>query len=198
MSYLGRDIEDAFTLKILEYSSVKELKEIYESNIGYKGNIKEINNTVIINSLVNDLCGNSSLEKGLCFSENYLRLVNAIKKYNYKNIYLHPRLNYFKAYAKLIIESLYDFLKGSYRLDLKSKSFSKYDSVFPIIYSSFYDWLIKYSNIDLNEKEKLKYRNKIVYDISGTEGYLSAIIDYISSMTDNFAIKCFTEITSFS
>ena len=61
ISYLGRDIEDAIQLGILD-EKLEELYEILQSK-------QVINNTVIINHLVRDLCENSSIEKGLCFSE---------------------------------------------------------------------------------------------------------------------------------
>ena len=60
---MGRDIEDAITLGILD----EKLEDLYEL---LNHNSEEvINNTVIINKLVCDLCENSSLENGLCFSE---------------------------------------------------------------------------------------------------------------------------------
>mgnify|MGYP002797332027 FL=1 len=62
ISYIGRDIEDAVTLGILD----GHLDELYKLLGNTKGTI---NNTVIINNLIYDLCQNSSPEKGLCFSD---------------------------------------------------------------------------------------------------------------------------------
>ena len=62
ISYLGRDIEDAISVGILD----EKLLSLYELlNLDSSKNV--INNTVIINDLITDLCENSSLEKGLCF-----------------------------------------------------------------------------------------------------------------------------------
>ena len=82
ISYIGRDIEDAVTLGILD----KHLDELYFL-VGHSNGV--INNTVIIHNLIYDLCTNSSPEKGLCLSENSLTLMNKIKEFNYKYIYLY-------------------------------------------------------------------------------------------------------------
>lgn len=55
ISYLGRDIEDAITLGILD-DHLEELHQILE-----EAPTQVINNTVIINTLIRDLCENSFL-----------------------------------------------------------------------------------------------------------------------------------------
>ena len=87
ISYICRDIEDAITLGILD-EHLNELYSILEIN----KNDEPINNTVIINTLIHDLCENSSPEKGLQFSEKALGLMNKIKDFNYKNIYSSNRI----------------------------------------------------------------------------------------------------------
>ena len=73
ISYLGRDIIDAVTLGILD-----------------KNNQEIESNTVIINDLIYDLCENSNFEKGLCFSDEMFKKLNALKKFNYENMrFLH-------------------------------------------------------------------------------------------------------------
>jgi len=42
-----------------------------------------------------------------------------------------------------------------------------------------------------------KYKNDIIYDMKNYMNYLQAIIDFISGMTDSFAVKVFNELTSF-
>ena len=82
ISYIGRDIEDAITLGILD----NHLDDLYK--LIHNADVKnEINNTIIINYLVSDLCENSSTEKGLCFSDEAFSLLNQIKQFNYDNIY---------------------------------------------------------------------------------------------------------------
>jgi len=36
----------------------------------------------------------------------------------------------------------------------------------------------------------------VLYDLDNKQHFIKAIIDYISSMTDNFAIKIFDELTT--
>ena len=74
ISYVCRDIEDAMTLGILDTHST-ELYDLLD--------LKNINNTNVINSLIYDLCMNSSPEKGLCFSDKSLDLLNNLKAFNY-------------------------------------------------------------------------------------------------------------------
>ena len=66
IAYLGRDIEDALRLKILDSDDIKSLDEILNQ---YKKAEETMNNTTIINSLVTDLCMNSSAKDGICFSD---------------------------------------------------------------------------------------------------------------------------------
>lgn len=82
ISYIGRDIQDAITLKILEEDQLKELDDI----IGNKEN-NRLNNTVIVHELITDLCKNSSIENGITLSQESLHMMDRIKAFNYKNIY---------------------------------------------------------------------------------------------------------------
>ena len=97
ISYLGRDIEDAKTLGILD----KHLDELYKLINPNSEDV--INNTVIINNLIYDLCQNSSPENGLCFSDETFEMLNQIKQFNYKNIYLSDKLITSRQYFKTII-----------------------------------------------------------------------------------------------
>lgn len=187
ISYLGRDIEDAYILGILTHSQVKELIRIV------KKDFDELNNTVLIHNFIIDLCKNSSPEAGIRFSREYLELINAVKQFNYDNIYRHSRLEYYKKYAELIIDSIYQYLKSIYKADETIEELKKLQNRYPGIARTFMEWLEKYSNLrDPNSK----YSNKILYDIKEEKQYILAIIDYISGMTDNFACKAFEEISS--
>nr|MCR5147004.1 HD domain-containing protein [Clostridia bacterium] len=109
ISYIGRDIEDAISLKILNKSKIDNLKEI----LGMSKD-EPLNNTNIINDLIVDLCKNSSPEKGLCFSEERLNLIDKIKKYNYDNIYCNYRMEAANEYFDVVLNRIYDTLKNMY------------------------------------------------------------------------------------
>ena len=56
----------------------------------------------------------------------------------------------------------------------------------------FQEWLIKYSNTP-NRPEK--YKNQVVYDLNNKNDYNQAIIDFISGMTDKYAIKTYNSFS---
>ena len=70
-------------------------------------------------------------------------------------------------------------------------------SKFPVLLRYFHEWLIKYSAVDLTERDKAHFSNDIIYDIADQIQYRRAVIDYIAGMTDNFAIRVYHEIISF-
>ena len=181
ISYLARDIEDAIRLNILD----EKLEELYKI-LNYNENII-INNTVVINNLVYDLCSNSSIEKGLCFSEEMFKFINEIKKFNYRNIYLSERLEPSTDYFKLIINSIYNVLKESFN------NKEKIEKMYPEIMKEFEEWLKYYWNL----KRDAKNLNDVIFNVEDEKEYSRAIIYYISGMTDNFAMDTYNKIVGF-
>ncbi|MBQ4078787.1 HD domain-containing protein [bacterium] len=195
IGYIGRDIEDALSYGILSEYQIQELEDIIQNT--YKDlKLTEINTTVLMHKFIIDLCENSSPELGLCFSDDCFKALLRIKKFNYENIYNHSRLLPFKNYARLIINTIFDKLDELYGINLVL-NFKKEKNFFPELIKHFEDWLIKYSNYDLEKKKELKLENKIVYNLEEQDEYRKAIIDFISGMSDNFAIATFNEIISF-
>ncbi len=178
ISYLGRDIEDAITLGILD----EHLDDLYK--ILNKNKSEVINNTVIINSLIYDLCNNSSPEKGLCFSEEIFELIKEIKDFNYKYIYLSERLKPSTKYFELVLNQIYDTLNNS-KENLKG--------FYPELFKDFEDWLSYYWNLPRNKNAK----NKAIFDLNDRKSYSQAIIYYIAGMTDNYAIDMYNKIVGF-
>ena len=186
ISYIGRDIEDAVTLGILD----GHLDELYK----LLGNTKGIiNNTVIINNLIYDLCQNSSPEKGLCFSDKALKVMNKIKEFDYKYIYLSDILKPAEEYFSVVINRIYDTLKNAYAGVDTFNNLKKFMKFYPNLINGFTDWFNNFSNI--GNRENLK--NKILFDISIPNDYYFAIILYIAGMTDKFAIDTYSEIIGF-
>ena len=124
--------------------------------------------------------------------------MKTIKKFNYQNIYSHPRLKTFEDYAGLIINTIfnrllqyYDGANSIYKLQYDEK-------FYPLLCEHFKDWLLKYSNVsDATYRENKKFINKIIYNIDEINDYKMAIIDFISGMTDSFSIKIFNELIAF-
>ena len=187
IAYLGRDIEDAITLGILD----EHLEELYKI-LGDTSDIK-INNTVIINYLISDLCENSSPEKGLCFSEKGFEIMNKIKKFNIKNIYCSERLKQSHKYFEIIINCIYETLQKCYDGNNTKNQIENMKKIFPDVITDFESWLEMYWNLERNEIQK----NDVIFDINKKQDFKKAIILYISGMTDNFAIDTYNKIISF-
>ncbi len=181
ISYLGRDIIDSITLGILD----KDLKELYE--ILNCNSDQVINNTNIINDLIYDLCNNSDLEKGLCFSDKMYEMINKLKKFNYEKIYLSDKLSKSVHYFELIINTIYNLLKQSY------KNFEFARKICPDLLADFEDWIKNYWNLERNINNK----NDVIFNIKDEKQYYKAIIYYISGMTDNYAIEMYNKIIGF-
>ena len=185
ISYLGRDIEDAIQLGILD-EKLEELYEILQSQ-------KVINNTVIINHLVRDLCENSSVEKGLCFSDKTFNLVKEIKSFNYKNIYRTAKVNTSTRYFNILLNEIYYTLKSAYNGRKTLEKMFEMKNIYPELFSNFEEWLADYWNLYRTERKQ----NEVLFDIENEKDFCKAIIYYISGMTDNFAIDTYNKIIGF-
>jgi dGTPase len=195
ISYLGRDIEDAIQYKIFDMSLVRQLRKIIKSTLGDMS-IKTVNNTVLINDLIVDLCETSGPKKGLCFSDKYLEFINKVKEFNYEYIYKYWRIEEFKKYASLVINTIYLTLQKTYPY-IMSGRFSYSINGFQLLEKYFMEWLIKYTNYDLDKKEYFHYSNKLVYSIADKRSFDKCVVDFISGMTDQFAIRVYNEIIEF-
>ena len=190
ISYIGRDIQDAITLGILD-THLEDLKQLLKPI----QDEKEINNSAIINYLVSDLCQNSSPEKGLRFSESAFELMNKIKEFNYKHIYFSNRVKPAMKYFELVINEIYNTLKSCYSKGITMFNIKKLERFYPKLSNGFYNYLENYS--DFSNRENLKLKNKVIFDVNDFNSYCESIIYYISGMTDNFAIEIYNEIIGF-
>ena len=175
LSYLGRDIEDAITLGILD-KKLKELHKVLKLDKDVK-----INNTVILNMFIKDLCENSSLENGLCFSAEKFEMLNNLKEFNYKNIYLSEKTLGSVDYFELVLNKLFWFLS---RMNFRDDDMKK---ICPVLADDFNKWLKEFFSLDINHSDII---------ISDNE-FLQAVIYYIAGMTDNYAIEMYNKIISF-
>ena len=190
IAYIGRDIEDATKLGILTDKNHQELNQILKTYL--PDSDYQVNNTSLISLFVNDLVKNSSPQKGIGFSKPVFDLMNAIKKYNYEHIYLKTsakKIN--QSGCDKIITAIYNhylsFYNGSNTIENLSKTNgNKYNA-------NFKDWLVKYS---ANPYRPQEYQNKIIYDLNNPQDYKQAVIDYISGMTDKYAISTYESIIS--
>lgn len=200
IAYIGRDIEDAVNLGFLNNATKNKLLEMARANDEHV-----LNTTVIMHNLIIDICENSSTEKGICLSPKFLEQINTIKQFNYDNIYNNELLLPFKEYSKLVINQIFDALRKTYDGLNSWILINEKKKYYPILMDSFGKWLAHYSckeiiptdeeleTIALNCQENEKIYNKL----ESEEIYIQAIIDFISGMTDHFAIKVFNELLAF-
>ena len=199
IAYLGRDIEDARRYHILDMGAYRQLKEIVGECFGFSATKtgKTVNTTVLINDLIVDLCQQSSPEAGLVFSPAYFKFMKKLKSFNFANIYNHWRLQEFEHYATVIIHTIY-------RLLCQTQPFVPSQKVgfclkqYPLLSTTFEDWLIKYTSYNLEKRANIKFDSiQPVFDLSQPDSFNKCIIEFISGMTDQFAITIHEEIISF-
>mgnify|MGYP002798613024 CR=1 FL=1 len=198
IAYIGRDIEDAISLGFLSENSLKELSKIVKLD----DNSSVINTSTIMGNMIRDICKNSSVEKGICLSEEMSDILNKIKQFNYIHIYGNKRFEPFKKYAELIINEIFNTLLDCYDngdifggLEKKEK-FCKY------LIGEFRDYLIKYCETCVLPKQyqekAQRFKNKKIYEkLQTKELYIQAIIDYIAGMTDRYAVKTFNDLITY-
>ena len=153
IGYLGRDIEDAITLGIID-------KEDIPINIRKK--LGE-NNSSIISLIINDVIINSINKPYIKLSDEYYNLMNELLDFNYKNIYAKAYTNDEKNKIKEMFNDIYK----SYLTDLETNNINS--SICKVFLN------------EMNEEYKNNTSNERI------------VIDYISGMTDQYAIDKFHE-----
>ncbi len=195
IAYIGRDIEDALRLKILDEEHINQLDKIIHNFSDV--DIKKTNNTALIHTFVGNLCENSTPEQGMGFSPSHLDFMREIKRFNYKYIYYNERLTIFQNYAKLILNSIFNTLYKFYDgVDTIKYIEQEYLEIYPSLSKTFIEKLRKYSDLGGKEPRRESLNNIVLYKLSDKKDYIKAIIDYIASMSDHYAIKIFDELTS--
>ena len=199
IAYLGRDIEDARRYHILDMGAYRQLKEIVGECFGFSATKtgKTVNTTVLINDLIVDLCQQSSPEAGLVFSPAYFKFMKKLKSFNFANIYNHWRLQEFEHYATVIIHTIYRLLCQTQPF-VPSQKLGFCLKQYPLLSATFEDWLVKYTSYNLEKRANIKFDSiQPVFDLSQPDSFNKCIIEFISGMTDQFAIAIHEEIISF-
>ena len=160
IAYLGRK---------LKFVQKEDLPKIVIKLLGQ-------NNSEIIDTLVNDLIGQSLKNGEPGFSDQVFEAVLVLRKYNYQKIYGNPVLANYHSYFERIIRTLVDYLNNlfaKYQLD-----YAAYNREVNLLAVRFSDYL---------KKMKDFYEN-----IDGS--YDNLVIDYVAGMTDDYAIESVSEL----
>ena len=108
ISYIGRDIEDAIRLKLINRS------DLPAACVDVLGNT----NGTIVYRLVSDIINNSFQNTHIAFSSEISEALKHLKDFNLENIYMNPKI---KKYTDTI-KKLFGILFGQYMEDIETKN----------------------------------------------------------------------------
>ena len=98
ISYIGRDIEDAIRLKIIERTDLPAASTTY---------LGDTNGTIVFN-LVTDVIQNSHDRNHVAFSPGISEALKTLKKFNLDRIYLNPKIKTESKKIKALFEFLFE------------------------------------------------------------------------------------------
>ena len=198
ISYLGRDIEDAMDLGFMDQTVRNELTKMAQMN-----DASAINTTVIMHNMIINICENSSPERGIAMDERFCEQMRQLMAFNYKYIYRHERLEPFQHYSELVLQQIFETLLRCHDGRHTFQALAEGLRFTPALRTSFEEWLACYCDPEIVPEGKLRElslnceNQKIFYDLKDRNTYIQAIIDYISGMTDRFAIMLFQELLTY-
>lgn len=146
MSYVGRDIEDAISLGILERSDVPRT---------FLG----ATNREILGVLAADIIKHSYNKDYIAISEEAYEALRTLRRFNFKHIYIHPKLKVESSKIKHSYRILFEWLLR----DLEANKEQSY---------LWKHYLCKRSEKYLSQTSAVQM-----------------VIDYIAGMTDNFFVR---------
>ncbi|MDC7125879.1 MAG: HD domain-containing protein [Spirochaetales bacterium] len=166
IAYMGRDLEDALQLKII---NINELDKEIINTLGE-------NNSEIINSMVSDLIAQSLRTGKIGFSDEVFSAMLKLKDFNYRRIYKNPMLSSYHKYFERVLDTLYSYLKQLFSSLGDDEQAYKAENNFLAV--RFFDYY---------QKMKDSY-------LKADGNFDKIIFDYIAGMTDDYALRCVNEI----
>ncbi len=164
IAYAGRDLEDGLTSKVIE--SETDIPTEITKTLGNR-------NKEIVNTLITDLIKESREKNYISLSEEKHRNLVMLIEYNYKSIYLTPKVEQYKTQATNAINIIFEQL-----LDDINRT-DKFTNISNIKMNDVYDTFSDFIS-DMNYLEKT--RNEEI------------VFDFIAGMTDNYVIHCVDKI----
>ena len=108
IAYLGRDIEDAKRMGLIDFS---DIPLSFKENLG-------TSNREIVNTIVMDIINNSIGKDYIKLSDNVFKSIVELKKFNYENIYYKAYTEEEKDKLKLMLNTLFN----KYMKDLENNN----------------------------------------------------------------------------
>lgn len=199
IAYIGRDIEDAMRLGFFDAEERNRLIRMAREH-----DEKVLNTTVIMHNLIIDICENSDPERGITLSSRFMKQMKELKDFNLKYIYRHPRLQTFNRYSRMVLEEIFHQLMACYAGKDSWEKLKSQEIYYPSLSTTFSHWLARYADPGIVPDEdglkdlSVQCTNEKIYgQLDSREIYTQAVIDYISGMTDGFALKIFGEFLSY-
>lgn len=127
----------------------------------------------IINTLVLDLIENAALQGKIGFSDAKHALFLELYDFNVRGIYQHDRIRKYESYCGPILKALYEHLM----------------TVDP--------------DQGIHDREPLEFEHRYIQQSRELQEVYAAehagrsrqVVDYLAGMTDNFALRCYTQLT---
>ena len=175
IAYLGRDIEDAM---VAGFIGSNDIPQKVRDRIGDT-------NRNIINFLVNDVVDHST-EEAIAVSDEAFEMMLELIKFNTQRIYAHPRLKEVETACENIIIALFHHLQKIYgSFDMASGEYAGTPS--RTLDTYFVDYM--------RTMRPFYQQEAASENFSSEDTGKQIVTDYLSGMTDRFAIECMHEIS---
>ncbi|MGC9313174.1 MAG: deoxyguanosinetriphosphate triphosphohydrolase family protein [Sediminispirochaetaceae bacterium] len=166
IAYLGRDLEDAVQLKIIDSDDIPD--EV--------SRILGTSNSEIINTLVTDVISTSQEKGAIGFSDTVFKAMRTLKEFNYTRIYLNPLLSNYHRYFERILSTIHSYLVEIFEMyGFDQEKYRQEQNLVAVRYG------------DYTRKMKDFYQKH-------DGGFDEMPFDYLAGMTDDYALECASEI----
>jgi dGTPase len=166
VSYLGRDIEDAFRAGLIDEDQIP--RTILE-NLGRK-------NGEIIDTLVGDVIAETQRTGRVSLSDGCHQLMRELYDFNLERIYTSPRLSEYGQFCEKILTTLFQQLVEVYTK--YGHDYDKYDADPVPLFRRYGRHIYKLEHVYQEERTAPAV-------IAG---------DYLAGMSDDYALKCIKEV----
>jgi len=178
ISSLGRDMEDAIELKIINGEKTEKIpKDILEYLGIASPDAKYQFNRALLNRVIYDIIDTTNSEEKVGMSKGGFKIICKINDFSEKCIYKAEKIENYRHYVRVILQNIYSSLSKLF--DEHRYDFEFYKGHFIKSYKEFGDYLRAY---------------KKFYEKSDADK-TQILVDYISGMSDNYAIRFSKDIS---
>lgn len=175
ISSLGRDMEDAIDLKIVDAKDIP--KDVLEYLGVGSSDVKYQFNRALLNRIIYDIVDTTDSEEKVGMSDDGFKFIKKINTFSGGNIYEAEEIRNYRHYVRVILQNICSSLSELF--DEHRYDFEFYKGHFIKSYKEFGDYLRAY---------------KKFYEKSDADK-TQILVDYVSGMSDNYAIGFSTDIS---